>query len=50
VSLVITEGTQPSAVEQGLCNTPGLYTDAQQNAWAAVADGVHARGAASRSK
>lgn len=42
--LVITEGTQPSAVSQGYPNTPGLHTDAQVTGWTQVADAVHARG------
>ncbi|WNV77800.1 alkene reductase [Geodermatophilus sp. DSM 44513] len=42
--LIITEGTQPSAVGQGYPNTPGLHTDAQVAGWRLVADAVHARG------
>ena len=41
--LIITEGTQPSAVSQGYPNTPGLHTDAQVAGWRLVADAVHAR-------
>ncbi|MBC7374806.1 MAG: alkene reductase, partial [Frankiales bacterium] len=40
--LIITEGTQPSAVGQGYPNTPGLHTDAQVAGWKLVADAVHA--------
>lgn len=42
--LIISEGTQPSAVGQGYLSTPGLHTDAQQAGWARVADAVHAGG------
>ncbi len=42
--LIITEGTQPSAVGQGYPHTPGLHTDAQVAGWTLVADAVHARG------
>ena len=42
--LIITEGTQPSAVSQGYPHTPGLHTDAQVAGWRLVADAVHARG------
>src|SRR5215218_6377727 len=41
--LIITEGTQPSAVGQGYSSTPGLHDDAQQAGWARVAEAVHAR-------
>ncbi len=40
--LIVTEGTQPSAVGQGYPNTPGLHTDAQVAGWKLVADAVHA--------
>jgi N-ethylmaleimide reductase len=40
--LVITEGTQPSAVGQGYLNTPGIHTPEQIEGWRAVADAVHA--------
>ena len=43
VGLIITEGTQPSAVGQGYLDTPGVHTDAQVEGWRAVADAVHAR-------
>jgi len=42
--LIISEGTQPSAVGQGYPHTPGLHTDAQVAGWTLVADEVHARG------
>jgi N-ethylmaleimide reductase len=42
--LVVTEGTQPSAVGQGYPGTPGLHTDEQVAGWRLVADAVHARG------
>jgi N-ethylmaleimide reductase len=42
--LIVTEGTQPSAVGQGYPHTPGLHTDEQVAGWKLVADAVHARG------
>jgi len=42
--LIITEGTQPSAVGQGYPHTPGLHTDAQVAGWTRVAEAVHAKG------
>ena len=42
--LIITEGTQPSAVGQGYPHTPGLHTDEQVAGWRAVAEAVHAEG------
>ncbi|MGH3164598.1 MAG: alkene reductase [Trebonia sp.] len=42
--LIITEGTQPSAVGQGYLNTPGLHNDQQVAGWRQVTDAVHARG------
>jgi len=42
VGLIISEGTQPSAVGQGYLNTPGIHTDEQRDGWAKVADAVHA--------
>ena len=42
--LIISEGTQPSAVGQGYPHTPGLHTDDQVAGWALVADAVHSRG------
>lgn len=42
--LIVTEGTQPSAVGQGYLNTPGIHSDAQVAGWRRVADAVHAEG------
>ncbi|MEU4442936.1 alkene reductase [Actinosynnema sp. NPDC050801] len=42
--LIITEGTQPSAVGQGYPHTPGLHSDEQVEAWRGVTDAVHAAG------
>ena len=42
--LIITEGTQPSAVGQGYLDTPGIHSDEQVAGWRLVADAVHARG------
>jgi N-ethylmaleimide reductase len=42
--LIITEGTQPSAVGQGYASTPGLHTDDQQAGWSRVAEAVHRGG------
>jgi N-ethylmaleimide reductase len=42
--LIITEGTQPSAVGQGYLNTPGLHSAGQVAGWRRVADAVHERG------
>ena len=42
--LVITEGTQPSAVGQGYLNTPGIHSVDQVAGWRRVADAVHAEG------
>jgi len=42
--LIITEGTQPSAVGQGYLNTPGLHSAEQVAGWSRVADAVHERG------
>lgn len=41
--LIISEGTQPSAVGQGYLNTPGIHSDAQVEGWRKVADAVHER-------
>ena len=41
--LIITEGTQPSAVGQGYLNTPGIHSEEQVQGWRTVADAVHAR-------
>lgn len=42
--LIITEGTQPSAVGQGYLNTPGVHSPEQVEGWRAVADAVHDNG------
>lgn len=42
--LIVTEGTQPSAVGQGYLDTPGMHTPEQIEGWRAVADAVHADG------
>ncbi len=42
--LIISEGTQPSAVGQGYPHTPGLHTDEQVAGWRLVADAVHTGG------
>ncbi|MET0768050.1 MAG: alkene reductase [Aeromicrobium sp.] len=42
--LIITEGTQPSAVGQGYLDTPGMHSAEQIEGWRAVADEVHAHG------
>ena len=42
--LIITEGTQPSAVGQGYPHTPGLHTPDQVAGWRLVADAVHSGG------
>jgi N-ethylmaleimide reductase len=43
-SLIITEGTQPSADGQGYLLTPGIYTDEHIAGWRKVTDAVHAAG------
>src|SRR6478752_615349 len=42
--LIVTEGTQPSAVGQGYPNTPGLHSPEQVAGWRRVAEAVHDRG------
>ena len=42
--LIITEGIQPSAVEQGYTNTPGLHSAEQVEAWKQVTTAVHEAG------
>jgi 2,4-dienoyl-CoA reductase-like NADH-dependent reductase (Old Yellow Enzyme family) len=42
--LIITEGTQPSAVGQGYLDTPGIHSDEQVAGWARVTEAVHAEG------
>jgi len=44
--LIITEGVQPSPVGKGYCRTPGIYNDAQLEAWTRIATAVHGEGAA----
>ncbi|MDP9378378.1 MAG: alkene reductase [Actinomycetota bacterium] len=43
-SILVSEGTQPSALGQGYIDTPGLHTDLQQAGWEKVARAVHASG------
>jgi len=42
--LIVTEGTQPSAVGQGYLDTPGMHSPEQIEGWRAVGDEVHAHG------
>ena len=42
--LIISEGAQISAEGKGYFRTPGIYTDAQVEAWKAVTDAVHNKG------
>ncbi len=42
--LIVTEGTQPSAVGQGYPLTPGMHDEAQAAGWKRVTDAVHERG------
>lgn len=42
--LIITEGTQPSAVGQGYPDTPGIHSAEQVAAWRKVTEAVHAEG------
>lgn len=44
MSLIITEGTQPSEDGQGYLLTPGIHTDSHVEGWRAVTDAVHAAG------
>lgn len=44
--LIVTEGTQPSAVGQGYPNTPGLHSTVQIDARRELTDAVHAAGEA----
>ena len=41
--LIITEGTFPSAMGKGYVATPGIYSDAQVEAWKRVTDAVTPR-------
>lgn len=42
--LIITEGSQPSAVGQGYLDTPGFHSTEQLAGWRKVAEAVHAGG------
>lgn len=42
--LIITEGTQISALGQGYQDTPGIYTDEQRDGWRLITDAVHHAG------
>ncbi len=42
--LIISEGTQVNPQGVGVHNTPGIYTDAQVEAWKKVTDAVHEAG------
>lgn len=42
--LIISEGTQVSALGQGYPFTPGIYTDEHRDGWRQVTDAVHAAG------
>ncbi|MFZ6645242.1 alkene reductase [Undibacterium sp. TJN25] len=42
--LIITEGTQPSAMGKGYVRTPGIHSAEQVQAWKEVTDAVHAQG------
>ncbi len=42
--LIITEGSQPSAVGQGYLDTPGFHSPEQLAGWSKVAEAVHAGG------
>jgi len=44
--LIVTEGVYPSAMGKGYVRTPGMHTDAQEQAWRQVTEAVHARGGA----
>lgn len=42
--LIVTEGTQPSAIGQGYPNTPGLHAPEHVEGWRRVTDAVHQEG------
>lgn len=42
--LIVTEGTQVSALGQGYQDTPGIYTDEQRDGWRVITDAVHHAG------
>lgn len=46
MGLIISEGTQPSAVGQGFLYTPGIYNQEQIAGWREVTDAVHQEGGA----
>ena len=43
-TLLITESTFISPASSGLTNSPGIYTNDQQQAWKSIASAVHAKG------
>ncbi|MEO8360435.1 MAG: alkene reductase [Vicinamibacteria bacterium] len=42
--LIVTEATQISPEGQGYLDTPGIYSEAQVDAWRRITDAVHAKG------
>lgn len=44
LSMLITEGTQPSADGQGYLTTPGIHTEEQAKSWRVVTEAVHEAG------
>ena len=42
--LIVSEGIAPSADGLGYCRTPGIYNEAQTDAWRLVTQGVHEAG------
>lgn len=42
--LIVTEGVQPSAAGKGYWRTPGIWSNAQIDGWARVAEAVHQEG------
>jgi len=42
--LIISEGIAPSADGLGYCRTPGIYNQAQIDAWRSIIDAVHSEG------
>lgn len=42
--LIVTEGTQITAVAQGYQDTPGIYTDEHRDGWRRITDAVHSAG------
>jgi N-ethylmaleimide reductase len=44
LGLIVSEGTQVTAVGQGYQDTPGIYTGAQREGWRNVTNAVHAGG------